>query len=241
MFATIDIGNTLAKLGLFKDDELIAQFSFQNLAEMKETLTSYSIDKYIIASVNQPYEEISLQLSLNSDQAMFLDQQTNIPFINKYKSSTLGIDRIALVAGAQSKFPQKNVLVIDAGSCITYDFITDKSAYLGGAISPGAQMRFKSMHNFTARLPLLQLKNQPADEWLGNTTEASMSSGVINGIVGEMEAFIRKYQESFGPTHVLISGGDAKFFESRIKATIFAIPELLLVGLNAILRHNASY
>jgi len=240
MFATIDIGNTLAKLGLFEDDELIAQFSFQNLQEMFERLNDYSVHKYIIASVKQPYNEISKKLSLNPDQTIFLDQKTTLPFINKYKSSTLGIDRIALVAGAQSKFPQKNVLVIDAGTCITYDFITNESFYLGGAISPGAQMRFKSMYNFTARLPLLQLKNQPADEWLGNTTEASMSSGVINGIVGEMESFIQKYQESFGPTQVLISGGDAKFFESRIKATIFAIPELLLVGLNAILRHNAS-
>ena len=101
-------------------------------------------------------------------------------------------------------------------------------------------MRFKSLHNFTARLPLVELSDEWQNNWLGTSTETSISSGVVNGICGEMEGFIKNYESRFGSIKVLMSGGDAKFFESKIKATIFAHPELLLVGLNAILKHNAS-
>jgi len=239
MFAAIDIGNTRAKLGLFKNDKLVEVHSFENLYELKTVLDDLVIDKIIIASVKQSYDEILKVLNLKDD-VLLLSSTTRLPFRNKYTSATLGIDRIALIAGAQVRYPSTKCLVIDVGTCITYDYINEQAEYLGGAISPGKEMRFKSLHNFTARLPLIEKDDYPLNEWLGNSTTTSIQSGVINGISGEIASFISQYEHKFGHMQVIITGGDAKFFESRIKATIFALPELLLVGLNAILRHNAS-
>lgn len=238
MNAAIDVGNTLVKVGIFEQDKMIEKHTFNSLEELKEKLSMGQYKKIIVASVKQPYTEIKKILSLSTD-VVFLTNQTPIPFINNYKSDSLGIDRIALAAGAIKHFPQKNSLIIDLGTCITYDFINTKNEYEGGAISPGLNMRYKSLHTFTARLPLID-PEQSTNLDIGNTTESSIISGVTNGISGEIEFFISKIQNKFGHINVILSGGDAIYFESRIKATIFAIPELLLEGLNAILRHNAS-
>lgn len=237
MNAAIDIGNTKVKLGLFEGTHLISFESFENLKDLSTAIEKKEIDQIIISSVKDSSEEIKKNLQFNNIP-IFLDINTPLPFKNLYNSVTLGLDRIAVTAAASVLYPEQNTLAIDLGTCITYDFLEKGKHYYGGAISPGVHMRYKSLHNFTARLPLITTI-QPID-YIGTTTEESIQSGVIHGISGEIDAFINFYKEKYNPLNVIITGGDTKYFESKIKATIFAFPELVLVGLNAILRHNAS-
>ncbi|WP_188464138.1 type III pantothenate kinase [Marivirga lumbricoides] len=237
MNAAIDIGNTKAKLGFFKENELVAYKAFNELKELADEIKKSEVSKVIISSVREDDESIKKILDLREDP-FFLNYKTPVPFVNNYQSPTLGLDRIAIVAGAQTLFPDQHTLAIDLGTCITYDFLEAGIQYHGGAISPGMHMRFKALHNFTARLPLINPAQQV--DVIGNSTENSIQSGVVHGVSGEIRAFINTYKEKYNPLNVIITGGDAKYFESKIKATIFAIPELVLVGLNAILRHNAS-
>ena len=151
---------------------------------------------------------------------------------------TLGKDRIAAVIGAQSLLPAKNLLVIDAGSCITYDFLTGDRHYLGGAISPGVQMRLRSMNNYTNKLPLLSWEGVERPQSIGRTTITSMLSGVINGIIGEMKSFIFEYEQQYERLKIVLTGGDSIFFEKELKNGIFADPNLVLKGLNEILIYN---
>lgn len=237
MNAAIDIGNTKVKLGLFEEDKLVAFKTFNELKELADEIKKSAVSKVIISSVREDDELVKNLLDLKIEP-FFLSYQTPVPFKNNYQSPTLGLDRIAVVAGAQALFPNKHTLAIDLGTCITYDFLEAGTQYWGGAISPGMHMRFKALHNFTARLPLINPEHHV--DVIGNSTENSIQSGVVHGVSGEIGAFINTYKEKFNPLNVIITGGDAKYFESKIKATIFAIPELVLVGLNAILRHNAS-
>ncbi len=235
MNLAIDVGNTKTKIGFFKEDRLESTKTFESLYELNQFLDSKEIDSAIISSVNTTYDKILAELSTLQKPILF-NTETPLPFKNQYKSKTIGLDRLAAVAGAQILYPNKDALVIDLGTCITYEFLEQGKTYHGGAISPGMNMRFKSMHNFTARLPLV--KPEEAGDWISNSTEGAMLSGVVHGIQAEIDAYIQEIQSKYAPLTVIITGGDAKFFESKIKATIFAIPELVLVGLNAILRYN---
>ena len=237
MNAAIDIGNTKTKLGIFNGAKLFSLKTFDAIQNLGEELAGMTLEAAIVSSVKLSDAEIKEKLELPLG-TIFLGMETPLPFQNNYQSNTLGLDRIAAMAGAQVLYPNEHVLVIDAGTCITYEVLEAGKIYHGGAISPGMQMRFKSMHNFTARLPLV--KPEPIDSWVGNTTEKAMLSGVVHGIIAEMQAYILEIESKYSPLTVIITGGDAKFFESKIKPTIFAIPELVLLGLNAILRHNAS-
>jgi len=235
MNLAIDVGNTKTKIGFFKEDQLESFKTFESLTDLNQFLDSKEIDNTIISSVNHQYEDIVIQIT-NLKNPVILNNETPLPFKNHYKSKTIGLDRLAAVAGAQIKFPDKNVLVVDLGTCITYEFLELGKMYQGGAISPGMNMRFKAMHNFTARLPLVNPESM--EEWISNSTEGAMLSGVVHGIQAEIDAYIQEVESKYSPLTVIITGGDAKFFESKIKATIFAIPELVLMGLNAILRYN---
>ncbi len=235
MNIAIDVGNTKTKIGFFKEDCLDSTKTFDSLSELNQFLNSKEIDSAIISSVNLQYEDIVNQLT-NLHSHVLLSDKTPLPFKNQYKSNTIGLDRLAAVAGAQVLYPNQNALVIDLGTCITYEFLEKGKAYHGGAISPGMNMRFKSMHNFTARLPLV--RPETVEDWISDSTEGAMLSGVVHGIQAEIDAYIQEIKSKYAPLTVIITGGDAKFFESKIKAPIFAIPELVLVGLNAILRYN---
>ncbi|MGM0579480.1 MAG: type III pantothenate kinase [Bacteroidota bacterium] len=237
MNLAIDVGNTKTKIGFFEEDRLVSTKTFESLADLNQFLASKETKSVIISSVKIPYENILTELS-SLHNPILLNNETTLPFKSQYKSKTIGLDRLAAVAGAQSLYSNKNILVIDLGTCITYEFLEKGKVYYGGAISPGMYMRFKSMHNFTARLPLV--KPESVDNWISNTTEGAMLSGVVHGIQAEIEAYIQEVESKYAPLTVIITGGDAKFFESKIKATIFAIPELVLMGLNAILRYNVS-
>jgi type III pantothenate kinase len=237
MNAVIDAGNTRAKAGIFSGMDLKDKFAFDSIDQLKDFLTKNTFYNVLISSVG--ISAIELAESANViDMSITLSHLLPLPVKIQYATPhTLGVDRIAAACGAIELFPGQNVLVVDAGTCINYEFVDNRAHYHGGAISPGIEMRFKAMNTFTARLPLVSL-NQEVD-LIGNSTESCMQSGVINGIVGEVEGMIQRYQEKYDELMVVLCGGDAPLFENRLKPTIFAAPDLVLMGLNRILRYNA--
>ncbi|WP_347373134.1 type III pantothenate kinase [Aequorivita sp. Q41] len=240
MNLVIDVGNTLVKLGVYDSEALklkktcIKKDFLNTLAEISETFPE--INKCIVSSVANFTDHQLSKLQQRYD-VLFLDHQTKVPFINKYETPhTLGIDRIALVSAAASNYASKNVLIIDAGTCITYDFLNSDTEYLGGAISPGVSMRYKSLHTFTEKLPLLET-NTPK-HLIGDSTATSIHSGVINGVLYEIDRFIEQYKKKYDNLTVILTGGDSHFLRDSIKNDIFANSNFLLEGLNHILEYN---
>lgn len=236
----IDIGNSRTKLGVFKFRNLVDQKVVNNddLNQFSSFIPFAGIDGLIISSVNREAEK-NLNLSELKCTQVRLSDQLPLPFKMEYETpETLGKDRIAAVAGAMKAFPTSNLLVIDAGSCITYDFLTADYRYLGGAISPGLQMRLKAMHQLTDALPLIQWEGSELPQMIGKSTISSMLSGAINGAVGEIKSFITTYQRQYNELKIVLTGGDANLFEIELKNGIFADPNLVLKGLNEILIYN---
>ena len=237
MNLAIDLGNTRAKLALFNESKLLELEEGLKPEEVLDWVSARKPSRAIIASVSAPVEELRQQIS-SVCPCLELSPDLAVPVKKNYQTpQTLGADRLAAVVGGKSLFPGVAVLVIDAGSCITYDYVDGEANYLGGAIAPGLQMRFKAVHNFTARLPLIDKapENVPL---LGQSTAGSLSSGIINGICAEIEGMIQKIEAEYSLNQIIICGGDSKFFETKINRPIFVIPELVLIGLNEILRHN---
>lgn len=233
----IDIGNTGGKYGVFEQDALVSQGFFKEEEGLPQEVTSQTFDHAIIASVSGSAAQIKAGLSV-SGSIIELSGQTALPISNAYQTpQTLGADRIAGAIAANYFFPGRNCLVIDAGTAITYDFVDAQGCYQGGGIAPGIQMKFKALHNFTRRLPLVQEINTDFP-LIGKTTQESLQSGVLGGTVAEVDGIIRAYQQESDHLVVILCGGDAGFFESNVKHTIFVIPELVLIGLQRILRHN---
>ena len=168
---------------------------------------------------------------------IYIHISTSIFSIEYKTPETLGIARLAAVAGATALFPSENLLIIDAGTAITYEIITESNIYLGGNISPGMQMRFKALNQYTSRLPLCD--PQVTDNWIGKITQEAIVNGVIQGIVNEMEGYDSLMKKEFSKYKVIITGGDADFFAKKLKNPIFVNLNLVLNGLNRILEHNA--
>ena len=238
MNIVVDYGNSSAKVGLFAEDKLTKQYNFPASEELKNFLENFSADNFIISSVTKDSEQVSAWAT-RVKQKFILNPRLPLPVKIKYATpETLGVDRIAGVCGAQRMFPNTNTLVIDAGTCITFDFLDKHGDFLGGGISPGLGMRFKAVHNFTARLPLVDpVEDAPL---IGHSTESCIQSGVINGITAELDGIISLYKQKFEGLAVILSGGDTRFFENKLKGSIFAVPELVLSGLNSILIHNVG-
>lgn len=241
MNLVVDIGNTRIKFAVFENQKLIIDEKIESgifLSKVKEVFEAFpKIDNAIISSVKKLDKEADV-LSLFC-RVHVLSHNSEIPFKNSYATpQTLGVDRVALVTAAFYTNPHKNTLIIDAGTCITYDIINDYDEYLGGAISPGLLMRYKAMHNQTDGLPLL-LPEELID-FIGNTTESSMHSGAINGTIQEVDGVIEQYKERFKDLTVILTGGDAHFFAKRLKNSIFANSKFLLEGLNYLLEYNKS-
>jgi type III pantothenate kinase len=233
----IDIGNTGTKYGIFEGDALVAQGHFKGQEQLPEPLQNQTFDHAIVASVAQSTQHIQQRLSVTG-KLLELTAQTALPFSSLYKTpQTLGADRVAAAAGGQYLFPNRNCLVFDAGTCITHDFIDNKGDYHGGGISPGLTMKFEALHTFTQRLPLVQ-RVENGFPLTGQSTEESIQSGVLAGTVAELNGFIQAYSEKAANLVVILCGGDAGFFESKLKGRIFVIPELVLIGLHRILTHN---
>ena len=238
----IDVGNTFIKLAVFELDSLICKhnvkqedFSIQiNTLRVKYP----SIQKCIISSVGR-LEKKSLDTIKRLYDVLILNADTKLPITNLYSTPrTLGVDRIALVCAAVKKFPNKNILIIDAGTCITYDFLKSNKQYLGGAISPGMRIRYKSLNTLTANLPLLE--TQAPKNITGTSTEASIHSGVVYGILNEIDGAVDHYKTKYSDLTVILTGGDAKFLSNQLKSSIFANPNFLLEGLNFILQFNSN-
>lgn len=240
MNLVIDIGNTYTKIGVFNASEIIYKVVIEQ-NKFRETIegikTKYPlITDAIISSVSN-LQKKNIQYVKNLFNTLVLDHLVKMPFMNLYKTpTTLGIDRLALVAASVDQFSDKNVLVIDAGTCVTYDFKNKKNEYLGGAIAPGIGLRYKSLHDFTAKLPLLQL-NTPENH-IGKSTEEAIHSGVVFGILHEINGVIEEYCNIYPDLTVILTGGDAHFLSKRLKNGIFATSNFLLEGLNYILAFN---
>ncbi len=237
----IDIGNTRVKLAVFKHNSILSRKTVQKNFFIKEIekiiLAQPTITKAIVSSVDNFSKEEEEQLKNLIPCLVLVSKNIQLPFINKYSTpSTLGVDRIALIASAAVQYPKQNVLVIDAGTCITYDFLTTKNEYLGGAISPGLTIRYEALHNLTAKLPLLQPKDTTV--LIGNSTETSIHSGIINGIINEIDGVIKQYQSQYADLTVILTGGDTNFLAKRLKSSIFANANFLLEGLNYLLKIN---
>jgi type III pantothenate kinase len=235
---SIDIGNTLSKVGIFEGEVLLKNASFPNedLQAIKAYVGANQAEHIILSSVAKSSSEL-VNILKGVAPIILLSHETPLPFSNNYKTpQTLGMDRVAGVAGALHFFPNTNCLVIDAGTCITYDFVSKEGIYQGGSISPGLHMRLKAMHEFTGKLPLLTY--QEIEDWIGKDTQTSMLTGVIWGMLNEINGFITRYDEAFGELKVIITGGDAPKFVKHLKNNVFAEPNLLLFGLNKILKIN---
>ncbi|MGB3181366.1 MAG: type III pantothenate kinase [Cyclobacteriaceae bacterium] len=239
MHIVVDIGNTRTKTGEFRDNELHETRSFDSLDTCRDFLHSRSCEAIIVSSVSTRSEELISHSSPLYSKTLFFSHSTPIPLDIGYKTPhTLGLDRLAAACGAATVYPGENSLVIDAGTSITYEIVERGKKYLGGAISPGLHMRAKALHTFTARLPLIEL---PASASLiGDDTRSCLESGILNGARGEIRDFIRMYHEKFSNLRIVICGGDAKFFESVSNTPVLVIPELVLLGLNAILNYNVQ-
>ena len=241
MNLAIDVGNTRVKIAVFEKDKLVELFVFQKtkiLSEIKEILKKHEISTGIMSNVAS-ISDSKLKKLKDLVHIQVISSFTEVPFKNLYETpKTLGVDRIALVAGAVSQFSGHNILVIDAGTCITFDFVNSEGEYLGGAISPGLKMRFNSLNYFTANLPLLEIDE--LTDFIGKNTKESINSGVINGAIQEIDGVINQYKKKFLDLTVVLTGGDTNFLAKQLKSSIFANQNLLLQGLNRILIHNTE-
>ena len=234
MLLAIDVGNTRIKSAVFENDIILNQaiFSKEELEKkIKKILENFpKVTHLVVASVGNLDKDDFLKIDerLKID---FISHENRFPFENLYATpKTLGIDRLVLSSGAVLQFKNQNRLVIDAGTCITYDFINEHNQYLGGAISPGLRLRYEALHNFTAKLPLLTLENP--ENFIGNSTNKSIHSGVVNGVVHEIDGFINQYKVRYSKFTIILTGGDAVFLAKRLKNTIFANSNFLLESLN---------
>ena len=244
MDLVIDIGNTKAKIAVFDNEKISLRRSWKNLSvvRIEKLVKEHTIKRSIISSVVDTNPELIKYLERHT-QFVQLNHKTKLPISIKYKTpATLGADRIANAVASNHQFPEDHVFAIDAGTCIKYDLVDDKQCYHGGGISPGVSMRYKALNTFTDKLPLVQRSDQGI--WLGQTTNESISSGVEHGTLQEVKGFIETYEKEFPNLKVILTGGDALFFESRLKKEIFASrifsgPNLLVKGLHDILSYNA--
>jgi len=238
----IDVGNSYVKFAVFKQGKLIHKLTTELIyfnkvyKNIREDFSN--IEKIIISSVGK-LELSQIEDLKKQEYVLVLDSNVKLPFKNLYKTpKTLGVDRIALVSAAVNQFPETNVLIIDAGTCITYDFISSKNQYLGGAISPGIRLRYQSLHNLTANLPLLD--TEIPKDIIGSSTSEAIHSGVINGVLMEIDGIIEEHQKKISDLTVILTGGDANFLSNQLKNSIFANSNFLLEGLNFILEFNTD-
>ncbi|TDE45428.1 type III pantothenate kinase [Flavobacterium rhamnosiphilum] len=234
MILVVDVGNTRIKGAVFEDAILFEIFVFSKM-ELQKNIENIlkkfeKITDLVVSSVGD-VEKQSFSAYNKVLNVHFLSHEDPFPFYNCYATpKTLGIDRMVLAAGATLEFPNQNRLVIDAGTCVTYDFIDQENNYLGGAIAPGLRLRYEALHNFTAKLPLLSLES-PKD-FIGTSTSESIHSGVVNGFVYEIDGFIDEYKARYSNFIIILTGGDTDFLAKRLKNTIFANSNFLLESLN---------
>ncbi|OUS03532.1 pantothenate kinase [Flavobacteriales bacterium 33_180_T64] len=238
----VDVGNTHIKLAIYSrgrlKEKVVGELAdFETI--VADVLKNHeNISQAIVSSVGK-LKESQVKMLSTKIKVLELSYKLKLPFRNLYATpKTLGADRIALVSACVEQFPDNNALIIDAGTCITYDFINAENEYLGGAISPGIRLRYKTLNNLTANLPLLDTK-MPQDI-LGDSTQNSIHSGVVFGVLKEIDGVIDEYVKKYSDLTVILTGGDTKLLSNQLKNSIFANSNFLLEGLNFILEYNSQ-
>lgn len=242
MNLVLDLGNSFGKIAVCDGLQVVESATYEKITsrEISYFHTRYTgIRGAIISSVVNYSREIIDYLNNLYAPCIELDHATPIPLVNRYRTpDTLGYDRIAAAVGAYTIYQGKNVLVIDAGTAVTYDIVTSSGEFLGGNIAPGLEIRFKSLNKFTNRLPLLERPTEKPP-LLGGSTSEAIQSGIVNGLLFEMDGFIGALSQNYPKLQVVLTGGDAKYFVGKLKSSIFVDLNLNLIGLNRILEHNA--
>lgn len=238
----IDIGNTRTKIALFNEHDLmfslpVDRLTVDHLKMLKDEHVQLS--RVILSSVREPDQLLNEYLSSNFDFFIELDHTTPLPIENLYETpETLGKDRIAAAVGANELFPNQNLLVIDAGTAITFDLVSETNQFIGGNISPGLEMRFRALHEFTQKLPLVNASEKGS--LLGQNTFDAIRCGVQNGLIYEISQTIENINRNYQNLMVVMTGGDSDFFERKLNYPIFVHFNLTLIGLNRILDYNAK-
>jgi type III pantothenate kinase len=237
----IDCGNTRTKVGVFRGDALIFTevYTILGISELIDLKKKFSFSACILSNVSAENVEIEQYLENEFPFFILLNEKTKLPVTNLYEQpETLGKDRIAAVVGAVSLKPESDLLVIDAGTAITYDFVDAASVFHGGNIAPGIRMRSKALHAFTERLPEVE----PSENFglLGKNTNAALLNGVMNGVVFEINGYFETLKFKYPELSIFLTGGDANYFVSTLKSPIFAEKYLVLIGLNRILQFNVK-
>jgi type III pantothenate kinase len=237
-----DIGNSSTKIALFEGRKKVKSLRTKQFRwnELQRIFAPYSekVDKAIVSTVRDTPDFIIDLATLGIPVVHVLSHKSKLPFKSDYQTpETLGSDRIAAVAGAYLHFPGKKVLIIDAGSAITYDFLIGKT-YKGGNISPGISMRFKALHKFTRKLPLASTTVKFYSP--GRNTIEAITAGVINGIVYEINEYIRTFENKLTDFKIILTGGDSEFLKDKINHHIAYMPDIVIDGLNYILDYNAK-
>lgn len=237
----IEQGNSSTKVAIYKDKQLEATFMYKQFGVevVSDICKKFLPTKGIYSTVANIDEELIAYLKSNLKHFVFLDETVNLPITVQYKTpKTLGKDRLAAVVGAYSLQPNRDLLVIDAGTAITYEVVEASGIYLGGNISPGMTTRFKALNHFTKKLPLVTEDDEIP--FIGTDTETAIQAGVINGIIYEMDGYIEALRLKYPNLFVFLTGGHSFYFESRLKNSIFADINLVLTGLNIILEYNVE-
>ena len=237
----IDCGNSSTKVGIFNQDDLIEMFTYESLEIVyaKELLEKYNIDSCILSSVVSDNSIIIDYLAKSLHYFIELSHKTELPIHNQYSTpETMGLDRLAAIIGATFLKPESDILVIDAGTAITYDFIDSHQIYWGGNIAPGLNLRLKSLHEYTQKLPLVQ--PEIISQFLGNSTKSAMLSGAVYGIIFEINGYINELKIKYPQLSVFLTGGSTFYFDNKLKSAIFAEKNLVLIGLNRILNYNVQ-
>lgn len=239
----IDIGNSYTKTAVFQKGKFLKQSITENAKlqnDYPETFFSadYTITAVIVSSVKKQLPEAINEIKKKIPEFWVLHQNTPLPIKNLYQTpETLGKDRLAAAVGANALFPETNLLVIDAGTALTVDFVSDKNAFTGGIISPGLQMRFNALHKMTDRLPLC-FPDAEFSEISAQRTEDALKAGVQNSMIFEISTYIDRYSYNYPGLKTVLTGGDVFFFANTLKKKIFAKPDLVIFGLNKILEFN---
>lgn len=236
----LDIGNTKIKAAIVSNGKILQiESSEKSELEFASELTQKynGIKNIIISSVRKTPDTLTQQLNLKYDKVFFCNSNLPIPLENLYETKdTLGYDRLAACIGAYAKYPNQNILIIDAGTAITFDFVNEKAQYCGGSISPGINMRYKALHHFTSKLPHLSIKEN--FNIIGKNTKDAITGGVQNGIIFEIDTYIDNLQINNPHLKVILTGGDAPFLHKFIRNKTFLDEHILLFGLNTILEFN---
>ena len=236
----LDFGNSLTKYFFVNDDKILERGSFpsskfdQNILDIK---SKRDTEKLIYSSVINIKRKQLSDVFNNTMIISLKDKDLKLPFTNQYKDETLGEDRVALVSSGLNLYPDKDLLIIDIGTCITYDLVSSNKEYIGGSISPGFNLRYSSLHDYTSNLPKLDF--MPIESIIGESTEEHIHAGVFNGVIGEINYNITRHKNDLPNIETIICGGGANFLLNKIKNVIFADQDFLAHGLNHILQINS--